>query len=110
MSEADAQNLSIQLEASTHQRLLALSRECGLPVEQLMVQVVERYLGWVDSLSSQDRAAVQAWQEYRRTGFHVSETEADTWLAQLEAGHVAELPHAGLWCSVASYRRNNSCN
>jgi predicted transcriptional regulator len=35
---------------------------------------------------------LKAWLEYRRTGLHVTATEADAWLAQLEQGDDVEPP------------------
>jgi predicted transcriptional regulator len=39
--------------------------------------------------------ALIAWADYRATGRHVTAEEADSWLAQLEAGEDAEPPSAG---------------
>ena len=35
---------------------------------------------------------LSAWAEYQATGQHVTATEADTWLARLEAGEDSEPP------------------
>ena len=37
-------------------------------------------------------AALAAWADYQRTGLHVTEEEADAWLAKLEAGEDGEPP------------------
>jgi len=39
--------------------------------------------------------ALTAWADYRATGRHVTAEEADSWLAQLEAGEDAEPPSEG---------------
>ncbi|MDD2879453.1 MAG: hypothetical protein PHQ58_03375 [Rhodoferax sp.] len=31
--------------------------------------------------------AIRAWNDYQATGLHVTQDEADDWLAKLEAGH-----------------------
>jgi hypothetical protein len=36
--------------------------------------------------------AILAWNEYQATGLHVTQDEADAWLAKLEAGHDVALP------------------
>lgn len=36
--------------------------------------------------------ALAAWNEYKSTGLHATEVEADAWLARLEAGENAEAP------------------
>jgi predicted transcriptional regulator len=36
--------------------------------------------------------ALAAWNNYQATGLHLTEEEADAWLAKLEAGKDAEAP------------------
>lgn len=36
--------------------------------------------------------ALQAWDDYQRTGLHVTAAEADAWMAQLESGKHADAP------------------
>lgn len=36
--------------------------------------------------------ALESWNEYQRTGLHLTAEEADDWLARLEAGENAEAP------------------
>lgn len=36
--------------------------------------------------------ALAAWESYQTTGLHLTEEEADEWLAKLEAGEDAPLP------------------
>jgi len=36
--------------------------------------------------------AARAWNEYQRTGLHLTFNEADAWLARLEAGEDVEPP------------------
>ncbi len=38
------------------------------------------------------RAALAAWNDYQATGLHMTEEEADTWLATLQAGAKANAP------------------
>jgi len=46
-----------------------------------------------EEMREQFRAdALVAWTDYQATGLHVTEEEADAWLAKLEAGEDAEPP------------------
>lgn len=36
--------------------------------------------------------ALAAWDDYRSTGLHLTDREADNWLAKLEAGKAAAVP------------------
>lgn len=38
------------------------------------------------------QAGIRAWDEYQATGLHLTQEEADAWLAKLEAGQDAEPP------------------
>ena len=38
------------------------------------------------------RDTLDAWEELERTGLHVTEKEADTWLTKLAAGEDAPVP------------------
>ena len=38
------------------------------------------------------RDALAAWEDYQTTGLHLTEEEAEVWLAKLEAGEDAKAP------------------
>ena len=57
-----------------------------------MGDAVEQYLNDETGSDRKRRQALAAWEHYRATGLHVTEVEADTWLAQLEAGTKADPP------------------
>jgi predicted transcriptional regulator len=40
------------------------------------------------------RDALAAWIHYQKTGLHIAEREADSWLAKLEAGQRPAPPNA----------------
>lgn len=41
-------------------------------------------------------AAYAGWDDYQRTGLHLTAAEADAWMARLESGHHAEAPECHL--------------
>jgi predicted transcriptional regulator len=46
-----------------------------------------------EEMQEQFRAsALASWDDYQRTGLHVTTEEADAWLAKLEAGEDSEPP------------------
>lgn len=92
MSGSETQELSVVLDEAIRQKLSSLAHEQGMPEQQLMRHALARYLAWLDGLSAADRAAALAWQDYQQTGLHLTEVEADVWLAELEAGSAAEPP------------------
>jgi predicted transcriptional regulator len=48
--------------------------------------------GRITRLEDVQQEAIAAWAEYVATGFHVTNAEADAWLAQLQAGVDVEPP------------------
>lgn len=50
------------------------------------------YLDRQDQRQSFRRDAIDAWNDYQRTGLHLSGDEADAWLASLEAGETVAAP------------------
>lgn len=47
-------------------------------------------------LASFRAAAREAWDDYQRTGLHLTAAEADVWMARLESGQHAEAPDCHL--------------
>lgn len=46
-------------------------------------------MGKLDELK---KAAMTAWDHYRKTGLHLTAAEADAWLRRLQAGECVEPP------------------
>ncbi|HLJ78622.1 MAG TPA: ribbon-helix-helix protein, CopG family [Acidobacteriaceae bacterium] len=71
-------------------RRLAAAR--GVSPEQIVREAVEQYVDRDEQRQRYHRDALAAWHDYQSTGLHVSDEEADRWLAQLEAGEDAAPP------------------
>ena len=82
----------IKLDAATQVRLRRLADQRRRPAERLIREALEQYLDREESRDQLRRDAFDAWTEYQATGLHVTEAEADAWLAQLEAGEDVEPP------------------
>lgn len=65
-------------------RRIAASR--GVSVEHILREAVEEYVERDEKRRRFRRDAVAAWQDYQSTGLHLTEEEADSWLAKLESG------------------------
>ncbi|NRR29596.1 CopG family transcriptional regulator [Oxalobacteraceae bacterium] len=92
MSEADFQGIPIELDEETHARVLRLGRQRGESISRIAAEAVRHYLDWVDGLNVFDRGAVEAAIEHKKNGLHLTSAEADSWLAELEAGNDVEPP------------------
>ena len=58
-----------------------------------MREAIAQYVEREEKREAFRRDAIEAWEEYQRTGMHLTFEEADAWLAKLEAGEDAELPN-----------------
>ena len=82
---------TVELDAGTDARLSRLAEETGTSPETLIRSAVADLVERQDA-EAFDRATVESWREYKRTGLHLTHEEVDAWLAKLEAGEDAELP------------------
>lgn len=58
----------------------------------IMREAIAEYVEREEKRESFKREALEAWEDYQRTGLHLTGEEVDEWLAKLEAGEDAELP------------------
>ena len=83
---------SLKLDAETESRLLRLAETRRRSAHWLMREAIEQYVEREERREQLRRDALAAWTEYQATGRHVTEDEADVWIARLEAGEDAEPP------------------
>jgi predicted transcriptional regulator len=83
---------TVELDADTQARIerLAQARRGSAPL--LMREAVEQYLDREEARERLGQDALAAWTAYAATGLHVTEDEADAWLARLEQGEDALPP------------------
>jgi predicted transcriptional regulator len=74
------------------ERMDQFARQQQQPSESIFRDAVTEYLDRQDQRRSFRQDAADAWAEYQRTGLHVTDKEADAWLAKLEAGETAAAP------------------
>jgi len=84
--------VDVKLDAEIHAwvRQLAKARNCT--PHHLMREVIAQCLEREDRSEAFRQEALSAWSAHPATGQHVNGTEADDWLAQLEAGQNVEPP------------------
>ncbi|MCE7031164.1 ribbon-helix-helix protein, CopG family [Lysobacter sp. GX 14042] len=58
----------------------------------LMLEAVEQYVDREERREASRVTASKAWEDYQRTGLHVTAGEADAWMARLESGKDADPP------------------
>ena len=61
-----------------------------------MVQAIEACVSCGEKREAWRREGVAAWEEYRRTGLHLTGGEVMDWLARTAAGEDPEMPECHL--------------
>jgi predicted transcriptional regulator len=57
-----------------------------------MLRAIETYVEREEKREAWRQEGVAAWEEYRRTGLHLTNAEVTAWLSQLAAGNNVEPP------------------
>ena len=89
-------NASVKLPASLHARLARLAAARGRSAHSLMVQTIESSVPCGEKREAWRREGIVAWEEYQRTGFHLTGGEVMDWLARTAAGEDPEMPECHL--------------
>ena len=84
--------VAVRLDDPLKARIRALADQRRRPMHWLMREAIEQYVTREELRESFRQEALDAWNHYQTTGLHVSHAEADTWLAELEAGNDVEPP------------------
>lgn len=87
---------SIKLDDTLKGRVQHLAEARRRSSHWIMREAIAQYVEREEKREAFRRDAIEAWEEYQRTGMHLTFEEADAWLAKLEAGEDAELPNCHL--------------
>ena len=83
-------SLKLDTEIKARVQRLAVSRR--RTPHWILREAVEQYVEREEAREQLRQDALAAWQHYQETGLHVTEAEADRWLAKLESGKRAAPP------------------
>lgn len=83
---------AVNLDDDLATRLERLASARHRSADGMMREAIAQYVTREEKRDSMWNEALQAWDAYRMDGLHVTATEADAWLARLEAGEEAIIP------------------
>lgn len=89
---ATSPTTSLKLEPELKARLQRLAGARRRTTHWLMREAIVQYVEREEQRAQFHQDALAAWAEYEASGEHVTEAEADRWLAQLETGEAIEPP------------------
>lgn len=84
--------MSVKLDADTRTRLELLAESRRRTPHWMLREAVAQYLEREEKREAFQQDTLNAWEEYRSTGLHVTADAADAWLAQLAEGNDVEPP------------------
>jgi predicted transcriptional regulator len=84
--------VAIKIDADTKERVKRLADARNRTPHWLMREAIRQYVDREEQREALRQSALRAWDAYRTHGAHVTQAEADAWLAKLEAGKDAEPP------------------
>jgi predicted transcriptional regulator len=85
---------SLKLDEAIKARLQKLAATRRRSSHWLMREAITQYVEREEKREQFRHDGLAAWAEYQATGQHVTQAEADAWLARLEAGEDAPPPSA----------------
>jgi predicted transcriptional regulator len=89
---AGTRPVAVKLEQKVLDRIKRLAEARNRSTHWMMREAVQQYVEREEKREAFRADAIRAWQEYQATGQHVTQQEADAWLAKLQDGQDVELP------------------
>lgn len=83
---------SIKIPGELRERLQNLAESRQRTPHALMVQAIENFVNREEKREAWRQEGISAWEEYQRTGLHLTNAEVKEWLTQLAAGNNVEPP------------------
>ena len=90
--QTQALSTSIKIPGELRERLQTLAKSRQRTPHALMLQAIENYVSREEKREAWRQEGIAAWEEYQRTGLHLTGDEADAWLAELANGNEVEPP------------------
>ena len=78
--------IAVKLELDIRERMKNLGVSRQRSTHWMMHQAIAQYIDREEKQESYRQDGLRAWDDYQATGLLVSQDEADSWLAKLEAG------------------------
>ena len=92
MSAVAARPVSVKLDHDTRARIVRLATSRRRTTHWMMREAIGQYVEREEKRESFRQDGIAAWNAYQADGLHVTQADADKWLAKLEAGQDATLP------------------
>lgn len=84
--------IAVKLDQDTRDRIKRLAEARHRSTHWMMREAVQQYIEREEKREAYRQDGIRAWKDYQHTGLHVTQEEADAWLAKLQDGQDVEPP------------------
>lgn len=84
--------ISLKIDSDLKNRIQQLASQRRRSAHWIMLEAIQQYVDREEKHEAFKHEALEAWDEYQRTGLHLTGQEVDEWLAKLEKGEDSEIP------------------
>ncbi len=92
MSTPTVSPVAIKIDPEIKERVKRLAESRHRTPHWLMREAITQYVEREEKRDAFRQDGLKAWNEYQANGLHITQDEADAWLAKLEAGQDVEPP------------------
>ncbi|MDR0238683.1 MAG: CopG family transcriptional regulator [Deltaproteobacteria bacterium] len=85
-------NASVRMPSALHMRVVSLAESRQRTPHALMLQAIESYVTREEMREAWRREGIAAWEEYQRTGLHLTGDEVSAWIDQIRQGKKTPMP------------------
>ena len=85
-------NASVKLSPDLHTRIKNLADSRKQSVHSLMLQALEAYVSREEVREAWRNEGIEAWEEYQKTGLHLTNAEVVDWMDKIIAGENVPMP------------------
>lgn len=92
MTATAVRPVAVKLDQDTRDRMKRLAEARHRTTHWMMREAIQQYVEREEKRETFRQDGIRAWNDFQATGLHVTQEEADAWLAKLETGEDVEPP------------------
>lgn len=85
-------NASVKMPPALHARVVNLAETRKRTAHAVMIQAIESYVDREEKREAWRQEGIAAWEEYQRTGLHLTGDEVRGWINQIRQGKKMPVP------------------
>lgn len=85
-------NASVKIPQALHARVVDLAQVRQRTPHAVMLQAIEAFVSREEQREALRQSGIAAWEEYQRTGLHLTGDEVRGWIDQVRQGKKAPIP------------------